>query len=243
MRGRFLYACVLLLLGGCLSPVEPLPEPAPDPVPSPAPAPTPYPSPDPSNAVAKLLLDLHNAERSKHGLKPLVLNAKLTEAAQKHSDFQAKVNRMAHFGIGDGDPWARIRATGYQYGYAGENVAGNQADAASVVKDWMWSPGHRANILSSRYTEFGGGMADAGHGPYWTTDFASPGGAESGAEPGAGAGKLPEVVWRSDPPQVVPLPFLAIFGKLVPSVHLCRCGPTCRGLLPPGKCRACECGH
>ena len=46
------------------------------------------------------------------------------------------------------DGWdTTIRASGYPYGWWGENVAYGYTTADSVMAAWMNSPGHRANIL------------------------------------------------------------------------------------------------
>lgn len=48
---------------------------------------------------------------------------------------------------------------GYDYIAVGENLAlGPFASDAAVVEAWMGSPGHRANILNSRFTEIGVGV-------------------------------------------------------------------------------------
>jgi uncharacterized protein YkwD len=168
---KIVYAAAVLtftfgfLFIGCAgdAPLRPVPPSPYDPAPSPTPAPS----------ITQQLLDAHNKERAAHNLAPLKLNPKLQEAAQKHSDFQAKVGRMGHMFIGDGTPWTRIEATGYKYQGAGENVAWNQPDVATVMKDWMWSPGHRANILGA-YTECGLAVTEGASGKYWTSDFGTP---------------------------------------------------------------------
>ena len=60
----------------------------------------------------------------------------------------------------------RITAAGYDSPGA-ENIAMGQPDAATVVQDWMESPGHRKNILDCSLTTIGVGLADG----YWTQDF------------------------------------------------------------------------
>jgi uncharacterized protein YkwD len=136
------------------------------------PEPVPVPKPD---DMATRLLDVHNKFRAAKGLPALTLSPKLTAAAQAHSDYQAKVGRMAHSGIGDGTPWDRMATAGYAYSSAAENVAWNQPDIPTVMDDWMNSPGHRMNIMGS-YAEFGGAVAYGNDGsPYWTTDFGTPG--------------------------------------------------------------------
>ncbi len=49
--------------------------------------------------------------------------------------------------------------TGYEYIVIGENLAlGNFTSSTDVVDAWMASPGHRANILNTRFTEIGIGV-------------------------------------------------------------------------------------
>src|SRR3990172_3890597 len=52
-------------------------------------------------------------------------------------------------------PWVFIRSSGYNYVYAGENLARGFATADSVMKAWMASPDHRANVLSANYEDVG----------------------------------------------------------------------------------------
>jgi hypothetical protein len=56
-------------------------------------------------------------------------------------------------------PWTFIKATGYSYITAGENLAIDFSEAESVQSAWMNSPGHRANILNSNFKEIGIGIA------------------------------------------------------------------------------------
>jgi len=56
-------------------------------------------------------------------------------------------------------PWYWIEQVGYQYQYAGENLAINFSDSEDVVKAWMESASHRANITKDKYTEIGTGVA------------------------------------------------------------------------------------
>ena len=130
------------------------------PLPPPGPAPTP---------LATQLLDAHNQQRAAHGLAPLTIDPKLQASAQGHSDFQAKVKKMAHQGIGDGTPFTRMQADGYSFSSAGENIAWNQQTVKAVMTAWMSDPGHRANILGN-YKEVGLAVTDR----YWTVDFGTP---------------------------------------------------------------------
>lgn len=101
------------------------------------------------------LYQLTNQEREKNHLPPLTYNEKLATAAyQKAQDMFAK-NYWAHFAPDGKTPWDFILNSGYNYQYAGENLAKNFLFSDSVVSAWMDSPTHRENILKSNYTDVG----------------------------------------------------------------------------------------
>ena len=56
-------------------------------------------------------------------------------------------------------PWYWLEQVGYNYQYAGENLAINFTDSQDVTNAWMASPEHRANIEKGQYTEVGTGVA------------------------------------------------------------------------------------
>ncbi len=102
------------------------------------------------------LWNITNLDRSENGLPPLHLSKRLTQAAQeKAADMFAK-NYWAHFAPdGSTTPWMFIKDSGYQYVYAGENLAKGYTTSDSVVQAWMNSPSHRENMLSKNYTDVG----------------------------------------------------------------------------------------
>lgn len=101
------------------------------------------------------LLSGTNAQRVANGLPPLQLNATLDRgAADKAADMFAK-DYWSHYAPDGTPPWAFFNAAGYQYSYAGENLAKDFDTSAGVMDGWMNSPGHRANILNSHYTQVG----------------------------------------------------------------------------------------
>jgi len=53
-----------------------------------------------------------------------------------------------------------IRAAGYQYEMVGENLAIDFASSEGVVRAWMNSPEHRANLLENSYADIGVGIAE-----------------------------------------------------------------------------------
>ncbi|MGE0609943.1 MAG: CAP domain-containing protein, partial [Pirellulales bacterium] len=125
-------------------------------------------------ADEQAVLDLTNKERAKAGGKPLTANGKLTAAARGHSANMARQKTLNH--TLDGKQFfERIAATGYQSGYAGENIAYGARTAEEVMNMWMNSPGHKTNILSENYQQIGIGIRAAADGTkYYTQVFATP---------------------------------------------------------------------
>jgi uncharacterized protein YkwD len=91
--------------------------------------------------------DLINAYRKEKGLKPLKLNAALTEAAKAHSRDLAKWDRISHYGSDGSNPWDRVKRAGYNAKLAAENVGTGQISVDEVMKGWQASPGHNKNLL------------------------------------------------------------------------------------------------
>jgi uncharacterized protein YkwD len=122
------------------------------------------------STVENEVVRLTNAERAKAGCGALKHNARLHTAATGHSADMSAQNYFDHTSK-DGRSFAdRIKAAGYRFTAAGENIAKGYRTAQAVVTGWMNSPGHRANILNCAYTDIGVGYVAAG-GPYWTQDF------------------------------------------------------------------------
>ncbi len=106
------------------------------------------------------LYERTNMERSKNGLAPLQYNEKLAAAAQQKAEDMFTQNYWAHFAPDGKSPWNFILGAGYQYEFAGENLAKNFLFSDGVVEAWMDSPSHRENILRSDYTEVGYAIAN-----------------------------------------------------------------------------------
>ncbi|SEL01058.1 CAP domain-containing protein [Nonomuraea pusilla] len=118
---------------------------------------------------------LTNEERAKGGCKPLKHDPRLREAAYGHSADMAARGYFDHTSQDGRDVMDRIRAAGFTGGSAwAENIAMGQPTPAAVVKGWMTSTGHRANIMNCSYTLIGVGAAKDAKGQiYWTQDFAA----------------------------------------------------------------------
>jgi uncharacterized protein YkwD len=128
-------------------------------------------------------LCLLNRARSRHGLPPLRLNRKLSRAARKHSRDMVRRQYFAHNSLDGRSPFARMRATRYVPRNAswtlGENIGWGQGplgEPIALMRAWMHSPGHRANILSRRFRDVGigivvGAPVNGRTGATYTTDF------------------------------------------------------------------------
>lgn len=101
------------------------------------------------------LLLLVNQKREANGLPSLILNEKLSLAAvNKAKDMFAK-NYWAHNSPDGETPWVFIKGAGYNYVYAGENLARGFDNTDSIVNAWMASVQHKANLLSQNYRDVG----------------------------------------------------------------------------------------
>ncbi len=108
-----------------------------------------------TDITVEKLYQLTNQERRKNGLPELSYNEKLSQAAAKKAEDMFAKNYWAHYAPDGVTPWDFILKAGYQYEYAGENLAKNFLFSDGVVNAWMNSPTHKANILRKDYTEVG----------------------------------------------------------------------------------------
>jgi len=139
-----------------------------------------------AKAMAEQVVALVNTERARAGCKPLVIEARLTAAAQQHSADMAAQRFFAHEDKAGLQPWERAQKAGYSYHILAENIAAGYDAPEKAVNGWMHSPGHRANILNCDLTETGVGYAvNPADTPksgglafyrYWTQDFGRPAG-------------------------------------------------------------------
>ena len=128
------------------------------------------------------ILELVNKARSSAGLKTLVLEDRLSAAAQEHSADMACNDFISHTGS-DGSLWyQRVSAQGYaNSNSARENIyVGNPAfggDAQGAFDWWMNSQIHRDNILNNGVTQIGiayAYYASSSYGGYYTLVLARP---------------------------------------------------------------------
>jgi len=105
---------------------------------------------------------------------PLALNAQLAEAAALHAQDMARHGFLEHEGRDGSTPADRATRVRYPWRSIGENIASGQTTPEQVVRDWLRSPEHCANIMDSRFTEMGVAYAvnsATEGGIYWTQAF------------------------------------------------------------------------
>ncbi len=79
-----------------------------------------------------------NQERARYGLPALKVDKELMETAREHAAWMTRTRNMVH-------TWRAVA----------ENIAMGQPHSRDVVRAWMNSSGHRANILNSGHLRIG----------------------------------------------------------------------------------------
>jgi uncharacterized protein YkwD len=113
-----------------------------------------HPSQASNKTVKRATICLLNKQRKTHGRRALNPNRRLARAARRHArdmvvSFVDRIMRQDYVDPGEG--WT-----------LGENLAWGSYQLATpkaIVRSWMNSPGHRANILNPRFREIGIGVA------------------------------------------------------------------------------------
>ena len=105
------------------------------------------------NQSERSLLIVVNEVRGNHGLRPLKVDPALARAARSYSATMIRTDVFTH-----GDMFGRLARSGAAGPMYGENLAwgtGLYARARHVVRGWMASPGHRANLLRPGWNRIG----------------------------------------------------------------------------------------
>jgi uncharacterized protein YkwD len=116
-----------------------------------------------------------NEARAAHGLAPFRLDPRLQRAARAHSGDMIRRQYFAH-----GPLVSRLARFGVRGPRVGENLAwgvGSAGDPRAVVRSWLASPPHRANLLRRGFRRVGlgvlaGPFAGQGRALVVTADFA-----------------------------------------------------------------------
>lgn len=115
------------------------------------------------------VINLANDARVAGGLSELKPNSLLSSAAQSKANDMLARQYFAHNTPTGETPWTFIKASGYSYVTAGENLAIDFTEAESVQTAWMNSPGHKANIMNKAFQEIGIGIAKGMYNGHETT--------------------------------------------------------------------------
>jgi hypothetical protein len=104
---------------------------------------------------ADRIIELTNEERIKSGLGPVKADALLTSAAYAKANNMLNEQYWDHFGPNGESPWQFIKASGYSYIYAGENLGKGFTTSEGLHQAWMASPTHKENIIGKNYKDIG----------------------------------------------------------------------------------------
>jgi len=108
-----------------------------------------------ASILPAVLVNETNSGRTVNNLQELNINPFLQEAAQLKADDMAAKSYFSHVSPDGKTPWQWLEEVGYDYIYAGENLAVDFIDSEDVVTAWMNSSAHRANILNNKFSEIG----------------------------------------------------------------------------------------
>lgn len=136
------------------------------------------PQSDFTRQVEARVFALVNDLRGEHGLKPLEREARLDDATSYFAGYIAGTGNLDHRADGS-TPAMRVKQRGYAYCVLSENIAYEYSSrgftpeglARNFVEGWRDSPTHRANILDSRVTETGLGVARNAAGEYYAVQL------------------------------------------------------------------------
>lgn len=108
-----------------------------------------------TDITSEQLITLLNQKRRENNLPNLNLNPELSQAAEGKANDMLTKNYWAHNSPDGKTPWDFIKGAGYTYVYAGENLARGFTTSSDVTNAWLASPTHRANMMSSNYSDVG----------------------------------------------------------------------------------------
>jgi uncharacterized protein YkwD len=100
-----------------------------------------------------------NAQRKANGLGALLASAALAKAAQSLACDNAARQGTSHVSSDGSQITQRMRAVGYSFSAAAENIGRGFGTPTEAVARWMQSSGHRANILNTNIRDIGVGVA------------------------------------------------------------------------------------
>lgn len=113
-----------------------------------------------------------NLRRAARGCRPLRLDGALTLAAHRHSNLMVTQSNLSHRLAGEPDLSVRAPSAGYtHWRILAENLAWGQTTPRQVFRDWVASPGHRANLDNCKLRDVGIAVVIANGRPWVTADY------------------------------------------------------------------------
>jgi len=106
------------------------------------------------------VFNLINQQRTNNGLSALKIDLEVQNVARIKAKDMVDNNYFSHTSPTYGSPFDMLSSFKISYKTAGENIAGNSNNQATVMA-WMNSSGHRANILNSSFTYTGVGVVSS----------------------------------------------------------------------------------
>jgi uncharacterized protein YkwD len=122
-------------------------------------------------------LRLVNEYRRSRGLGPLRLHVSLSAAAFALTQDMAGHDRLSHIGPDDADLQKRLKAVGYHYMLAAENVGVGQRSLAELISQWEKDPSQSRTMLLPDAREMGIAYQyrpDTSSQTFWTLVVAAP---------------------------------------------------------------------
>jgi uncharacterized protein YkwD len=117
-------------------------------------------------ADAKTFLDRTNSLRSSQGIRTLREHDTLTEKAEAWAQHMARTGRLAHSNVSDGLEGLSWRSLGENVGYSSPT----SDTLLTIHKMFVSSATHRANLLNSKFTHMGVGVAKDSKGRVWVAE-------------------------------------------------------------------------
>ena len=115
---------------------------------------------DDGNVTVLGVIQRTNFERARNSLPGLTESTELDVSAQIKANDMLQKQYFEHTAPDGKTVSDLVDVAGYEYIRVGENLAlGDFSDNVDLLNAWMNSPGHRANILDSRYQNIGVGIA------------------------------------------------------------------------------------
>lgn len=103
----------------------------------------------------KAIIERVNLERKKKGLPALIESEKLRESAKAKAFDMLERDYWSHNTPEGQEPWILFGDAGYQYRFAGENLARDFLSVEPMVQGWINSKLHYENMMNKDYTETG----------------------------------------------------------------------------------------